>query len=111
VTGVHTAAEVHTWAAYNGILLALVPYAVFRMRGYSKEQMNLPSPNFTSDLMVIVVCWQLDAFSISCWAGACELEAAPPDFYKHDRFIFSSPLLLEPSAPFAPTESCFELLD
>jgi hypothetical protein len=47
--------EVYTWAAYNGILLALIPYVVFRMRGYSNEQLNLKSANLKSDLLVIVV--------------------------------------------------------
>ena len=34
-TRVQSPAEVYTWAAYNGTLLALIPYVVFRMRGYS----------------------------------------------------------------------------
>jgi hypothetical protein len=36
-TRVQSPAEVYTWAAYNGILLAVVPYVVFRMRGYSNQ--------------------------------------------------------------------------
>jgi hypothetical protein len=47
--------EVYTWSAYNGILLALIPYVVFRMRGYSIEQLNLNSANLKSDLLVIMV--------------------------------------------------------
>jgi hypothetical protein len=47
--------EVYTWVAYNGILLALIPYAAFRMRGYSNEQLNLKSANLRSDLLVIIV--------------------------------------------------------
>ena|ERR1700733_2754218 len=31
-TRVQSPIEVYTWAAYNGILLALIPYVVFRMR-------------------------------------------------------------------------------
>jgi hypothetical protein len=54
-TRVQSPAEVYTWAAYNGILLAVVPYAVFRMRGYSNTQMNLRSSNLRSDVIVIVV--------------------------------------------------------
>jgi hypothetical protein len=54
-TRVQSPAEVYTWAAYNGILLALVPYVVFRMRGYSNEQMNLRSSNLRSDVLVIFV--------------------------------------------------------
>ncbi|MFZ0273479.1 MAG: hypothetical protein WAL34_16715 [Acidobacteriaceae bacterium] len=54
-TRVQSPTEVYTWAAYNGILLALIPYTVFRMRGYSNQQLNLKSANLKSDLLVIVV--------------------------------------------------------
>jgi len=54
-TRVQSPTEVYTWAAYNGILLALIPYVVFRMRGYSNQQLNLKSANLKSDLLVIVV--------------------------------------------------------
>jgi magnesium-transporting ATPase (P-type) len=54
-TRVQSPIEVYTWAAYNGVLLALIPYVVFRMRGYSNEQLNLKSANLKSDLLVIVV--------------------------------------------------------
>lgn len=35
--------EVLVWSAYNFILLAVVPYVVFRARGYSREALNLKS--------------------------------------------------------------------
>jgi hypothetical protein len=54
-TRVQSPVEVYTWAAYNGILLALIPYVVFRMRGYSNEQLSLKSANLKSDVLVIVV--------------------------------------------------------
>lgn len=54
--------EVCTWAAYNGILLALIPYAAFRMRGYSNYALNLKSDNRWNDLFVIVVV-------LACSAG------------------------------------------
>src|SRR6202167_1949587 len=54
--------EVYTWAAYNGILLALIPYVVFRMRGYSNQQLSLRSANLKSDLLVIMVVL---AFSVA----------------------------------------------
>jgi hypothetical protein len=54
-TRVQSPIEVYTWAAYNGILLALIPYVVFRMRGYSNEQLILKSANLRSDVLVIVV--------------------------------------------------------
>ena len=52
---VQSPAEVYTWAAYNGILLALIPYLVFRWRGYSNYQLNLKSANLKNDLLVIFV--------------------------------------------------------
>jgi hypothetical protein len=60
-TRVQSPIEVYTWAAFNGILLALIPYVVFRMRGYSNEQLNLKSANLKSDLLVIVVVLTLSA--------------------------------------------------
>jgi hypothetical protein len=54
-TRVQSPIEVYTWAAYIGILLALIPYVVFRTRGYSNGQLNLKSANLKSDLLVIVV--------------------------------------------------------
>jgi len=54
-TRVQSPIEVYTWAVYNGILLGLIPYVVFRMRGYSNEQLNLKSANLKSDLLVIMV--------------------------------------------------------
>jgi hypothetical protein len=41
-------------AAYNGILLALVPYLAFRRR-YSHQALNLKSGNLKNDFLVIVV--------------------------------------------------------
>lgn len=52
---VQSPTEVCTWAAYNGILLALIPYAAFRVRGYSNYALNLKSDNRWNDLFVIVV--------------------------------------------------------
>ncbi|MGA6957717.1 MAG: hypothetical protein WBY73_21580, partial [Candidatus Acidiferrales bacterium] len=54
--------EVYTWAAYNGIFFALAPYVVFRLRGYSHEQMNLKSANLKSDVIVIFVVMAIGCF-------------------------------------------------
>jgi hypothetical protein len=54
-TRVQSPTEVYTWAAYNGILLALIPYLAFRIRGYSNQQVSLKSANLKSDVLVIVV--------------------------------------------------------
>jgi hypothetical protein len=61
-TRVQSPAEVCTWAAYNGILLGLIPYVVFRMRGYSNQQLNLKSSNLKSDLIVIAVVLAIGCF-------------------------------------------------
>jgi hypothetical protein len=61
-TRVQSPAEVYTWAAYNGILLAVVPYVVFRMRGYSNQQLNLKSSNLKSDLIIIAVVLAIGCF-------------------------------------------------
>src|ERR1700723_2215924 len=61
-TRVQSPIEVYTWAAYNGILLALIPYVVFRMRGYSNQQLNLKSANLKSDVMVIFVVLAIGCF-------------------------------------------------
>ncbi|HYL69318.1 MAG TPA: hypothetical protein VEX69_09130 [Candidatus Limnocylindria bacterium] len=47
--------EVWVWAIYNFILLAVVPYLVFRARGYSREALNLKSANLRNDTLVIIV--------------------------------------------------------
>jgi hypothetical protein len=54
--------EVYTWAAYNGVFFALIPYVVFRLRGYSHEQMNLKSSNLKSDVIVIFVVMAVGCF-------------------------------------------------
>lgn len=48
-------AELYTWAAYNGILLALIPYIAFRWRGYSNYALNLKSADLKNDTLVIFV--------------------------------------------------------
>jgi hypothetical protein len=61
-TRVESPAELYTWAGYNGVLLALVPYAIFRLRGYSNQQMNLRSSNLRSDVIVILVVLAIGCF-------------------------------------------------
>ena len=63
---VQSPAEVYTWAAYNGFFLALVPYLVFRMRGYSREALNLKSSNLKNDTLIIFVVLAIGcAFDLS----------------------------------------------
>jgi hypothetical protein len=47
--------EVWVWAFYNFIFIALVPYVVFRARGYSREALNLKSTNLRNDALMIFV--------------------------------------------------------
>ena len=54
-TRIQSPLEVCTWAVYNGILLALIPYVVFRRRGYSHEALNLKSTNLKNDGLMIAV--------------------------------------------------------
>ncbi len=54
--------ELYTWAAYNFVLLALVPYLVFRARGYTNHQLNLKSENVKSDTLVILVVLAIGCF-------------------------------------------------
>ncbi len=54
-THVQSPAAVYTWAAYNGIFLALLPYLVFRWRGYSRQALNLRSANWKNDALIIAV--------------------------------------------------------
>jgi len=61
-------AEAFTWASYNFIVYAVVPFLVFRRR-YSAEALNLRSSNRRNDVLVIAVvlliesCAQLFGFS------------------------------------------------
>lgn len=55
MTRLATLREVWVWAIYNFVLLAVVPYLVFRARGYSREALNLKSANLRNDTLVIVV--------------------------------------------------------
>lgn len=55
MTRMATPREVWVWAVFNFVLLAMVPYIVFRARGYSREALNLKSSNLRNDTLVIAV--------------------------------------------------------
>ena len=61
-TRVQSPQEVYAFAAYNGFFFALVPYVVFRLRGYSHEQLNLRSANLKNDVLVIFVVMGIGCF-------------------------------------------------
>ena len=52
--GVGTA-EVIGWAAYNFVGYAVIPYLVFRIRGYSDEALSLKSSNLKNDVILVLV--------------------------------------------------------
>jgi hypothetical protein len=54
-TRIQSPHEVYLWTAYNFTLFAFLPYIVFRMRGYSGEQLNLRSSNWKNDTLVVLV--------------------------------------------------------
>jgi hypothetical protein len=61
-TRVQSPEEVYTWAFYNFVFLALVPYLIFRIRGYSNQQLNLKSSDLKSDAIVIAVVLAIGCF-------------------------------------------------
>jgi hypothetical protein len=71
-TRVQSPLEVWTWAAYNGVLLALIPYLAFRRRGYSHQALNLKGANFKNDFLVIVVVLLI----------SCLLDLAGPNIFQ-----------------------------
>jgi hypothetical protein len=54
-TRVQSPTEVWTWAIYNFVLYALIPYVVFRRRGNSREQMSLRTADWKNDTFIVVV--------------------------------------------------------
>jgi hypothetical protein len=56
-----TPQEVCIWAGYNFVFFAVVPYLVFRARGYSREALNLRSANVRNDTLVILVIFALES--------------------------------------------------
>jgi hypothetical protein len=71
-TRVQSPAAVYTWAAYNGILLALLPYLTFRRRGYSRQALNLRSANARNDALIIAVVMLI----------GCAYELAGPNIFQ-----------------------------
>ena len=71
-THVQLQAAVYTWAAYNGVLLALLPYLFFRWRGYSRQALNLRSANWKNDALIIAVVMLI----------GCVYELAGPNIFQ-----------------------------
>ncbi|HEY5096168.1 MAG TPA: hypothetical protein VII69_13715 [Candidatus Eremiobacteraceae bacterium] len=54
-------ADVYAWVAYNFVVYAVIPYVVFRARGYSNEALSLTSTDRRQDLLLIVVILILES--------------------------------------------------
>ena len=79
-TRIQSPTEVWTWAAWNGILLALIPYLVFRRRGYSRQALNLRSSDWKNDTLIIVVVLLI----------GCAYELVGPNIFQltpHQQFV------------------------
>src|SRR5580700_6404381 len=67
--------ELWTWAIYNFVVFAVVPYLWFRRR-YSAMQLNLRSTNRTNDLLVIVVVAVIESLvELGAFPGIFQLSA------------------------------------
>lgn len=71
-THVQSQTAVYTWAAYNGIFLALLPYLIFRLLGYSRQALNLRSANWRNDALIIAVVMLI----------GCAYELAGPNIFQ-----------------------------
>ena len=79
-----SAGEFLTWAIYNFVVFAVVPYLWFRRR-YSATQLNLRSTNRMNDLLVIV--------AVAVIESLVELGAFPGLFHMSARqFLIAAPL-------------------
>lgn len=65
--------QVWTWAIFNFVLLAVVPYVAFRVRGYSHEALNLRSTNPRNDTLVILVIMAIGSALDLATAGFLKL--------------------------------------
>lgn len=53
--------EVYVWMAYNFLFFAVIPYLVFRRRGYDHRSMCLRSENLSNDTILILVVLALES--------------------------------------------------
>ena len=71
-TRVQSPAEVWTWAMYNGVFYALIPYVIFRRRGYSRRDLNLVSADWKNDTFIILLVLLI----------GCGLELLGPNIFR-----------------------------
>jgi hypothetical protein len=55
LSGRYTPGEAIIWSCYNFVVYAVLPFAYFRWRGYTLEQLNLRSNNLRADIVLIVI--------------------------------------------------------
>jgi hypothetical protein len=55
LSGRYTPGEAIIWTCYNFVVYAVLPFAYFRWRGYTLEQLNLRSNNLRADIVLIVI--------------------------------------------------------
>jgi hypothetical protein len=81
-----TTDELWTWATYNFVIFAVVPWLWFRRR-YSATEMNLRSTNRGNDLLVIAVVVAIESLvEISAFPGILQLSLR--------QFLIAAPLSL-----------------
>ena len=61
LSGPYTPHAAIIWAIYNFVVYALLPFAYFRWRGYSLEQLNLRSNNLRADIVLILIIFVVEA--------------------------------------------------
>jgi len=61
ISTVVSPSDVYAWVAYNFVVYALIPYVVFRLRGYSDTALCLTSADLPQDVLLIVVILVLES--------------------------------------------------
>jgi hypothetical protein len=81
--------ELWAWAGYNFVFYALIPYGVFRARGYSHEALGLKSNNLKNDVLVTFVIMAIGSAVDLLGGGFLKLTphqmllGAPLTFFTH----------------------------
>ena len=68
--------EIYVWSAYNFLLFAVIPYLIFRRRGYDNRAMCLRSENLRNDTILIIVVLILESIAeLATFPGLFSLSA------------------------------------
>ena len=60
LSGPYTPRAAIIWASYNFVVYAVLPFAYFRWRGYSLEQLSLRSNNLRADIVLILIVFVVE---------------------------------------------------